>query len=178
MRRLVPHALTSVRLLAAIGLMLPLVSSENWAWFAVLGAGTDFFDGHLARRWQQESNFGASFDLFADGVFFLAFVCAFWNGGYFPTWLLVLLLSSAVPELAALAVFAKKGAKPGSPGRLWNRLSGGYAYCCVLLVSVGAPAVPLGLGQAGLAWCANLMDLRLALSIRHSSDSRPERSRA
>lgn len=72
MRWTVPNILTVMRLLAAPGVALAFVVFDRPLadWFAIVlfvsAALTDFFDGHLARAWQQESNFGRMLDPIAD----------------------------------------------------------------------------------------------------------------
>ncbi|CTQ33644.1 CDP-diacylglycerol--glycerol-3-phosphate 3-phosphatidyltransferase [Jannaschia rubra] len=68
----VPNILTVIRLLAAPGVaVMFLFFARPWAdWFAlvlfVTAAVTDWFDGYLAREWQQETRFGAMLDPIAD----------------------------------------------------------------------------------------------------------------
>ena len=68
----IPNLLTTLRLLAAPGVVLMfLYFTRPWAdWFALvlfIGAAiTDWFDGYLARLWKQESKFGAMLDPIAD----------------------------------------------------------------------------------------------------------------
>ena len=70
----VPNILTTLRLLAAPGVVLMfLYFTRPWAdWFALLlfigAAITDYFDGYLARLWKQESKLGAMLDPIADKV--------------------------------------------------------------------------------------------------------------
>lgn len=72
MKWTLPNILTVLRLAAAPGItVMFLYFTRPWAdWFAlglfVLAAITDFFDGYLARVWQQESRFGAMLDPIAD----------------------------------------------------------------------------------------------------------------
>ena len=67
-----PNILTVLRLLAAPGVAIMfLYFTRPYAdWFALLlfiGASiTDYFDGHLARNWKQETKFGAMLDPIAD----------------------------------------------------------------------------------------------------------------
>ena len=68
----IPNILTTLRLLAAPGVVLMfLYFTRPWAdWFALVlfvgAAVTDWFDGYLARLWGQESKFGAMLDPIAD----------------------------------------------------------------------------------------------------------------
>ncbi len=72
MRWTIPNILTVLRLLAAPGVAIMfLFFARPWAdWFAlvlfVIAAITDWFDGYLAREWQQETRFGAMLDPIAD----------------------------------------------------------------------------------------------------------------
>ncbi len=72
MRWTLPNTLTVMRLIAAPGVaVMFLYFTRPWAdWFALLlfvsAAVTDFFDGYLARKWKQESNFGRMLDPIAD----------------------------------------------------------------------------------------------------------------
>ena len=68
----IPNILTVLRLCAAPGVpIMFLYFSRRWADFLALtlfagAAITDWFDGHLARLWKQESRFGAMLDPIAD----------------------------------------------------------------------------------------------------------------
>ena len=72
MKWTIPNILTTLRLLAAPGVVLMfLYFTRPWAdWFALLlfvgAAITDWFDGYLARLWRQESKLGAMLDPIAD----------------------------------------------------------------------------------------------------------------
>ncbi|SIT83131.1 CDP-diacylglycerol--glycerol-3-phosphate 3-phosphatidyltransferase [Pontibaca methylaminivorans] len=67
-----PNILTVLRLLAAPGLaVMFLYFHRPWAdWFALMlfvgAAVTDWFDGHLARSWKQETRLGTMLDPIAD----------------------------------------------------------------------------------------------------------------
>ena len=67
-----PNILTIIRLFAAPGVAIMfLYFHRPYAdWFALIlfvgAAVTDFFDGYLARKWKQESPFGAMLDPIAD----------------------------------------------------------------------------------------------------------------
>jgi CDP-diacylglycerol--glycerol-3-phosphate 3-phosphatidyltransferase len=72
MKWTLPNILTVLRLFAAFGVVIMfLYFNRPWAdWFALalfgLAALTDFFDGYLARLWNQTSRFGAMLDPIAD----------------------------------------------------------------------------------------------------------------
>ncbi len=72
MKWTIPNTLTTMRLLAALGvpLMFLYFHRPTADWFAlalfVSAAITDYFDGYLARLWKQESKFGTMLDPIAD----------------------------------------------------------------------------------------------------------------
>ncbi|MGB0960793.1 MAG: CDP-diacylglycerol--glycerol-3-phosphate 3-phosphatidyltransferase, partial [Halocynthiibacter sp.] len=67
-----PNILTVMRLFAAPGVAIMfLYFARPWAdWYALIlfvaASITDFLDGYLARKWSQESRFGAMLDPIAD----------------------------------------------------------------------------------------------------------------
>jgi cardiolipin synthase (CMP-forming) len=68
-----PNILTYGRILAVpVVAGLLLYGGDNARWWAlgiyILAAITDFFDGYLARRWQQQSSLGKMLDPIADKV--------------------------------------------------------------------------------------------------------------
>lgn len=163
-----PNLLTLSRAAAAAAIMaVPahglLMALMAWA------ALSDFLDGFLARRYRWTSAFGAAFDLGADGFFFLACFVGFWRAGTLPTLWFGLILAATLPELAAQVVMFLRGTRRvGSPGRLWNRMLGGYSYACVFGIALGLAAVPLAAAQVALELWANTMDLKLALQARRA----------
>ncbi|GAB6051530.1 CDP-diacylglycerol--glycerol-3-phosphate 3-phosphatidyltransferase [Magnetospira thiophila] len=71
MLKTLPNILTITRILAipvVIGLFFLPYPLNHWAPFGVFtyAAITDFFDGYLARAWNQQSAFGRMFDPIAD----------------------------------------------------------------------------------------------------------------
>ncbi|MBK5927876.1 CDP-diacylglycerol--glycerol-3-phosphate 3-phosphatidyltransferase [Rhodobaculum claviforme] len=72
MRWTIPNILTTLRLIAAPGVaVMFLYFNRPWAdWLALMlfagAAITDWFDGYLARLWNQESRLGAMLDPIAD----------------------------------------------------------------------------------------------------------------
>jgi CDP-diacylglycerol--glycerol-3-phosphate 3-phosphatidyltransferase len=91
----IPNALTVLRLLAAPGVaVMFLYFSRPWAdWFALalfVGAAvTDWFDGYLARLWQQESRFGAMLDPIADKAMVLIAIMVLTGYNGMNPWLIL-----------------------------------------------------------------------------------------
>jgi phosphatidylglycerophosphate synthase len=70
----VPNTLSVIRLLG-VPLLFWLVYLESavWfvSWFVILGL-TDYFDGFLARRWNQATEFGSFLDAIADVAYYMS----------------------------------------------------------------------------------------------------------
>ncbi len=95
----VPNLLSVLRLLSIpLFVWLALVPQEDGlaALVLVVGGATDFFDGMLARRWDQVSRIGQLLDPIADRLSTLAVLIVFLVRGVVPLWFVVLLLARDV----------------------------------------------------------------------------------
>ena len=66
-----------------------------WAALIIFSAAaiTDAIDGHIARRYKQESNFGRLMDPLADKLLVCAALVAFVASGSLPAWAVIILIS-------------------------------------------------------------------------------------
>jgi len=91
----IPNILTLLRLLAAPGVaVMFLYFNRPWAdWFALIlfvtAALTDWADGYLARKWQQESKFGAMLDPIADKAMVVIALCVITGFSGMNPWILL-----------------------------------------------------------------------------------------
>ena len=91
----IPNILTLLRLLAAPGVaVMFLYFNRHWAdWFALIlfitAAVTDWADGYLARKWQQESKFGAMLDPIADKAMVVIALCVITGFSGMNPWILL-----------------------------------------------------------------------------------------
>ena len=103
-----PNALSALRLaLVPVFFWLVLSHRDGWALAVLFVSGwTDYFDGVLARRFNQVSRLGQLLDPAADRLYILATLVGLAWRGVVPWWLLVLvvgrdvLLSGTIPLLA------------------------------------------------------------------------------
>lgn len=90
-----PNILTLLRLCAAPGVaVMFLYFNRPWAdWFAlvlfVTAAVTDWLDGYLARKWRQESKFGAMLDPIADKAMVVIALCVITGFSGMNPWILL-----------------------------------------------------------------------------------------
>ena len=75
------------------------------AMFIILSL-TDFVDGHIARKYNQVTDFGKFLDPLADKLLTIAAMCMFCEWGVFPAWALMIVLTRefAVTGLRLIAV--------------------------------------------------------------------------
>ncbi len=111
----IPNALTFLRFLGIplfIYLTLDL-HSYNWAVFVLaVGGATDYFDGKLARAWNQTSRFGELADPAIDRLYIFATLIVFLVQDILPWWLIGILIGRDL-VLAAITVLMKlKGHGP------------------------------------------------------------------
>ncbi len=95
----VPNLLGVLRLLSIpLFVWLALGPQEDGvaALVLVLGGATDYFDGMLARRWDQVSRIGQLLDPIADRLSTLAVLLVFLVRGVVPWWFVVLLVGRDV----------------------------------------------------------------------------------
>jgi len=93
---LIPATISSLRI-AALPLFFILFTAENTAAALVLlafCAATDFFDGYMARKLHVTSRFGTYYDATTDFFLMLGIYFVFFAGGYYPMWLLILIVAA------------------------------------------------------------------------------------
>ena len=88
----VPNALTFLRFLG-IPLFIHLtlnLEADGWAIVVLaIGGATDYFDGKLARAWNQTSRFGELADPAIDRLYILAILVVFLICEIVPTWMII-----------------------------------------------------------------------------------------
>src|SRR5664279_1014439 len=83
---------------------------DGWAITALVAAGvSDFFDGFLARRWNQVTTLGRVLDPTADRLLTLAVVIGLGLRSVVPWWLVAVLLARDVVVAIALLVGRNRG---------------------------------------------------------------------
>ena len=155
----IPNALTFLRFLG-IPLFMYLtldLQADGWA-IAVLAVGgaTDYFDGKLARAWNQTSRFGELADPAIDRLYIFATLLVFLIRDIVPSWIIVLLIGRDL-VLALITVAMKaKGHPPFTVTYLgkaatFNLL---YAFPFLLLTKSDTPlgAIAFVLGWSFAIW--------------------------
>ena len=107
----VPNGLTLIRALG-VPIFLWLLLGENlkgWSYVVlVIGAGTDYLDGKVARWLHQESKLGAAMDPTIDRLYIAATVVALALKHYIPWWMVFILAARDIYMLFLLATYKRR----------------------------------------------------------------------
>ena len=111
----IPNALTALR-----GLGVPLFiwlalfkEADGWAIFVLaVGGATDYFDGKLARAWNQTSRFGELADPAIDRIYIVATLIVLYLREALPLWVILILIIRDLLLAVATLALTKKGLPP------------------------------------------------------------------
>lgn len=88
-------------------------SANYWMWIAlalfIIASLTDFVDGHIARKYNQVTDFGKFLDPLADKLLVIAAMAMFCEWGTFPAWALMIVLAREFAVSGLRMVAAPKG---------------------------------------------------------------------
>jgi cardiolipin synthase len=109
-----PNALSFLRiLLVPVFLWLIVADFPLWA-VAVLAfsSATDYLDGYLARKWNQQTRLGQLLDPAADRLYIFATLLGLTLVGYVPPWLFWVILARELILIPTMPMLAAKGYGP------------------------------------------------------------------
>ena len=97
---MIPNILSAIRLIMAVGLLVK--PSLLTIPYVLIGGGTDFLDGYLARRWKLQSKLGVWLDPLADKLFAGVVVFLLYSNSVLSPWQVAALFSRDI----ALVMFS------------------------------------------------------------------------
>ncbi len=155
---LLPNAITLARFaltpLIAASILRRDYTTALWVFLAA--AVTDVLDGHLARRLNALTRFGAYVDPVVDKVFLgTIYICLGWVAAL-PWWLVGLVLARDILILSAAAVtYCLTRFKDFAPSR-WGKLSTFVQICTAVAAAVNGAWQTEWTGAAvgAFVWCA------------------------
>ncbi len=139
-----PNALTLLRFLGIpvfIHLTLNL-QADGWAIFVLaIGGATDYFDGKLARAWNQTSRFGELADPAIDRLYILAILIVFLIRDIIPGWIIILLIGRDLILALIAVVMNRKGIPPFAVTYLGKAATFNLMYAFPFLLLVASAGV-------------------------------------
>ena len=161
----IPNALTSYRIACIPLVLYAYAQSLHGFAIAVLAASllTDFLDGQIARRWNQESPFGALLDPVADKFVVIAFVSYAWTMGACPTWAAIVYLARNIAQLMAIPILMVWLKRPFHVRPKWQPKWAGFL--AFVLLPIFLFDKPLGLGIQGTPVYFGVLFVSLALEL-------------
>jgi CDP-diacylglycerol--glycerol-3-phosphate 3-phosphatidyltransferase len=130
-------------------LLMYLSGGESglWMWLSltvfILASLTDLLDGHIARRYNQVSDFGKFLDPLADKLLTISAMTMFCEWGMMPAWILMLVLSREFAVTGLRLIAAGKGnvIAAGWSGKVKTTVT--MISLCVLMVFPAVDFVPI-----------------------------------
>jgi len=111
----VPNALTFLRLLG-IPLFIYLtlnLEADGWAIVVLaIGGATDYFDGKIARAWNQTSRLGELADPAIDRLYILAILVVFLIRHIIPVWMILIIVGRDIALALITVLMNRKGIPP------------------------------------------------------------------
>jgi cardiolipin synthase len=111
----VPNALTFLRFLG-IPLFIYLtlnLEADGWAIVVLaIGGATDYFDGKIARAWNQTSRLGELADPAIDRLYILAILIVFLIRDIIPTWMILIIVGRDIVLGLITIIMNRKGIPP------------------------------------------------------------------
>ena len=146
----VPNILSLSRILATVVIFVLVLINTPLAFLIatvlfVLGSGTDFLDGYLARRYKLVSPLGVFLDLTADKVFVSVILIALVQVGLVPAWIVAVIIAREflVTGLRSMASAKGKVIPAGKWGKQKTLIT--MAAMSALLLAKGLGAHQLSL---------------------------------
>lgn len=138
----VPNALTFLRFLG-IPLFIYLtlnLEADGWAILVlVVGGATDYFDGKIARAWNQTSRFGEIADPAIDRLYILAILIVFLIREIVPIWMIVVIIGRDIFLAIITIALNRRGIAPLTVTYLGKAATFNLMYAFPFLLLAQAP---------------------------------------
>ena len=144
-----PNILSLSRILATVVIFVLVLINTPLAFLVatvlfVLGSGTDFLDGYLARRYKLVSPLGVFLDLTADKVFVSVILIALVQVGLVPAWIVAVIIAREFLVTGLRSMASAKGKV--IPAGKW-----GKQKTLITMVAMSALLLAKGLGAHQLS---------------------------
>ena len=142
----VPNALTFLRFLGIPLFIYLTLSLEADGWAIVVlavGGATDYFDGKLARAWNQESRLGELMDPAVDRLYIISVLIAMFATQVVPLWVLALIAGRDILLGLLLIAMKSKAIPPFKVTYLGKAATFNLLYALPLLLLTDSTSGPI-----------------------------------
>jgi cardiolipin synthase len=109
-----PNLLSFLRILLVPVFLWLIIANHTWLAIGVLAFSsiTDYLDGYLARRWNQQTRLGQLLDPAADRLYIFATLLGLTLVNYVPAWLFWVILARELVLVPTMPMLASRGYGP------------------------------------------------------------------
>ena len=109
-----PNLLSFLRILLVPVFLWLIIANHTWWAIGILAfsSATDYLDGYLARRWNQQTRLGQLLDPAADRLYIFATLLGLTLVNYVPAWLFWVILARELILVPTMPLLASRGFGP------------------------------------------------------------------
>jgi cardiolipin synthase len=172
-----PNLLSFLRILLVPVFLWLIIANHTWWAIGILAfsSATDYLDGYLARRWNQQTRLGQLLDPAADRLYIFATLLGLTLVNYVPAWLFWVILARELILVPTMPVLAARGFGPlpvhflGKAGTFCLLYAFPLLLIAKVFVQVSSVVLPLAWAFAiwgiGLYWWSAVLYYQQVFSV-------------
>jgi cardiolipin synthase len=172
-----PNFLSFLRILLVPVFLWLIIANHTWWAIGILAfsSATDYLDGYLARRWNQQTRLGQLLDPAADRLYIFATLLGLTLVNYVPAWLFWVILARELILVPTMPVLAARGFGPlpvhflGKAGTFCLLYAFPLLLIAKVFVQVSSVVLPLAWAFAiwgiGLYWWSAVLYYQQVFSV-------------
>lgn len=158
------NKLTMIRIGAVIPILFLIHFPSVWTcWIAavlfILAAITDFFDGYIARKEKQVTNFGKFLDPLADKLLICSILIEMSGLGWVPAWIVTIIIIRELAVTGLRAVAADKGVVIAADW--YGKWKTGFQIMALIPLTIHYPVfgIPSAIIGSSILWIALILTI-------------------
>jgi cardiolipin synthase (CMP-forming) len=172
-----PNLLSFLRILLVPVFLWLIIANHTWWAIGILAfsSATDYLDGYLARRWNQQTRLGQLLDPAADRLYIFATLLGLTLVNYVPAWLFWVILARELILVPTMPMLASRGFGPlpvhflGKAGTFCLLYAFPLLLIAKVFVQVSSVVLPLAWAFAiwgiGLYWWSAVLYYQQVFSV-------------
>ena len=172
-----PNLLSFLRIVLVPVFLWLIIANHTWWAIGILAfsSATDYLDGYLARRWNQQTRLGQLLDPAADRLYIFATLLGLTLVNYVPAWLFWVILARELVLVPTMPMLASRGYGPlpvhflGKAGTFCLLYAFPLLLIAKVFTQVGSVVLPLAWAFAiwgiGLYWWSAVLYYQQVFSV-------------